>query len=148
MAVITWETECFPHKKSEQKKFAPTCSAFYLSSHEWGALSIQMANHQGFYTFTLSKNTEERSAFSIMFWKRAGCSGFNVRADFPLAQSSASLREWDRDRDHISATWKHFPKASKGAMVPYEWCRISWIASGSHSLFCHVRWNHISPHSA
>lgn len=67
MAVITQETECFPHQNLEQKTAVATRSAFYLSSPERGAVSIQMANHQGFYTFTLSKNAEQRSAFSIMF---------------------------------------------------------------------------------
>lgn len=95
----------FSTSKLRAKKAAPTRSAFYLSSPERGAVSIQMANHQGFYTFTLSKNAEQRSAFSIMFWKRAGSAGFTVRADFPLARPSASLRERDRDKDHISDAW-------------------------------------------
>lgn len=69
MAVITREAECFPHQNLEKKKkkgAAPTCSAFYLPAPERGAISIQMASHQGFYTFTLSKNAEQRSAFSTL----------------------------------------------------------------------------------
>lgn len=107
MAVITQETEYFPHQNSEH-----TCSEFYLSSPERGAVSIQMANHQGFCTFTLSKNAEQRSTFSIIFWKRAGCAGFTVRADFPLAPSSASIQAQKQDKDHVFWCLVVFPKGT------------------------------------
>lgn len=130
MAVITQETEYFPHQNSWH-----TCSAFYLSSPEWGAVSIQMANHQGFYTFTRSKNAEQRSTFSIMFWTRAGCAGFAVRADFPLAPPSASIQEQDRDKDHVFDAWQHSQKGPKRKIMPCGQFRIIWVASGNHSWF-------------
>lgn len=94
-----------------------------------------MANHQGFYTFTLSKNAEQRSTFSIMFWKRAGCAGFTVRADFPLAPSSASIQEQDRDKHHIFHEWQHSQKGPKGKIMPCGQFRIIWVAPGNHSSF-------------
>lgn len=93
----------FPTSKLRAENAAPICSAFYLTCSAWRPISIQMASHQGFYTFTLSKNAEQKKSIFHHVLKESRLCWLCHESRFPLG---TTLRQ---------------PLGAGRRQVPYFW---------------------------